>query len=50
MPVELVDKYEDVDEDVDADQTRTERPVGGQQSTQREEIDIHFRVPVFTCS
>ena len=45
MPVELVDKYEDKDEDVDADQTRTERPVGGQQFTQLEEIDIDFRVP-----
>ena len=44
MPVELVDKYEDKDEDVDADQTRTGRPVGGQQSTQLEEIDIDFRV------
>ena len=41
MPVELVDK----DEDKDADQTRTERPVGGQQSTQLEEIDIDFRLP-----
>ena len=29
----------------DEDQTRTERPVGGQQSTQLEEIDIDFRVP-----
>ena len=45
MPVELVDKYEDKDEDVDADQTRTGRPVGGQQSTRLEEIDIDFRVP-----
>ena len=27
--VELIDKYEDKDEDVDADQTRTERPVSG---------------------
>ena len=45
MPVELVDKYEDKDEDVDADQTRTGRPVGGQQFTQLEEIDIDFRVP-----
>ena len=44
MPVELVDKYEDTDENVDADQTRTGRPVGGQQSTQLEEIDIDFRV------
>ena len=45
MPAELVDKYEDKDEDVDADQTRTGRPVGGQQFTQLEEIDIDFRVP-----
>ena len=39
MPVEIVDKDEDLD------QTRTERPVGGQQSTQEEEIDIDFKVP-----
>ena len=39
MPVEIVEKDEDVD------QTRTERPVGGQQSTQEEEMDIDFRVP-----
>ena len=39
MPVELVDKYED------EDQTRTERPVGGQQSTQLEDTDIDLRVP-----
>ena len=45
MPVELVDKYEDKDEDVDADQTRTVRPVDGPQFTQLEEIDIDFRVP-----
>ena len=45
MPVELVDKYEDKDEDVDADQTRTVRPEGGQESTQLEEIDIDFRIP-----
>ena len=45
VSVELVDKYEDNDEDVDADQTRTGRPVGGQQATQLEEIDIDFRVP-----
>ena len=38
------DKYEDKGENVDADQTRTERPVGGQQFTQLEEIDIDFRV------
>ena len=45
MLVELVDKYEDKDEDGEADQTRTVRLVGGQQSTQLEEIDIDFRVP-----
>ena len=45
VPVELVDKYEDKDENVDSGQTRTVRPVGGQQSTQLEEIDIDFRVP-----
>ena len=42
--VELVDKDEDADENVDAHQTRTERPVSGQSFTQLEEIDIHFRV------
>ena len=45
VSVELVDKYEDQDENVDADQTRMVRPVGGQQFTQLEEIDIDFRVP-----
>ena len=44
MPVEIADKYEDTDENVDGDQTRTVRSVGGQQSTQFEEIDIDFRV------
>ena len=39
MPVQRVDKHED------EDQTRTGRPVGRQQSTQLEEIDIDFRVP-----
>ena len=39
MSVEIVDKDEDVD------QTRSGRPVGGQQSTQLEDIDIDFRVP-----
>ena len=39
IPVQIVDKYED------EDQTRTVRPVGGQQSTQLEERDIDFRVP-----
>ena len=34
-----------VHKDEDEDQTRTERPVGGQQSTQLEEMDIDFRVP-----
>ena len=41
----LVDKDEDADENVDADQTRTERPVDGQSFIQLEEIDIDFRVP-----
>ena len=45
VSVELVDQYEDKDENADADQTRTEKPVGGQQFTQLEEIDIDFRVP-----
>ena len=45
MLADLVDKYEDKGEDVDADQTRTGRPSGGQQSTQLQEIDIDFRVP-----
>ena len=40
-----VDKYEDKDENVDTNQTRTGRPVGGQPFTQLEEIDIDFRVP-----
>ena len=30
----------------DGDQTTTERPVGGQESTQVEELDIDFRVPL----
>ena len=34
-----------VDKDEDADQTRTGRPVIGQQFTQLKEIDIDFRVP-----
>ena len=45
--VERVDKDKDVDENVDADQTRTERPVSGQPTglfTQLEETDIDFRV------
>ena len=48
VSVELVAKNEDADENVDADQTRTERPVSGQPTglfTQREDIDIDFRVP-----
>ena len=48
MSVERVDEDEDADENVDADQTRTGRPVKSGQSiglfTQREEIDIDFRV------
>ena len=39
MLVQIVDKDEDADENIDADQTRTERPV------KVEEIDIDFRVP-----
>ena len=45
VSVEPLDKYEDRDEDVAADQTRTVRPVGGQPFTQLEEKDIDFRVP-----
>ena len=47
MPVQIVDTYKDADENVDADPTRTERPVSGQPPglfTQLEEIDIDFRV------
>ena len=44
MSVELVEKDEDADENVDADPTRTVRPVSGLQFTQLEEIDIDFRV------
>ena len=47
VSVERVDKDKDADENVDADQTRTERPVSGQSTglfTQLEEIDIDFRV------
>ena len=43
MSVERVDKDRDADENVDADQTRTERPVSGQSFTQLEEIDIDFK-------
>ena len=48
MSVERSDKDKDADENVHADQIRTERPVESEQSiglfTQREEIDIDFRV------
>ena len=48
MSVERLDKEKDADEKVNADQVRTGRPVGSEQSidlfTQREEIDIDFRV------
>ena len=47
VSVERVDKDEDADENVDADQTRTVRPVSGQPTgsfTQLEEIDIDFRM------
>ena len=48
MSVERVDKDKDADENVDADQTRTERLVRSGQSiglfTQLEERDIGFRV------
>ena len=48
VSVERLDKVKDADENVDADQTSTERPVKSGQSiclfTQRVEIDIDFRV------
>ena len=47
VSVEPVDKDKDANENVDADQTRTGRPVSGQPTslfTQLEEIDIDFRV------
>ena len=48
VSVERLDQEKDADENVDADQTRTERPVESGQPTglftQREEIDIDFRV------
>ena len=47
VSVERVDKDEDTDENVDADQTRTGRPVSEQPTglfTQLEEINIDFRV------
>ena len=48
VSVERVDKDEDTDENVDADQTSTGRLVSGQPTslfTQLEKIDIDFRVP-----
>ena len=45
MCPELVDNDEDADENADADQTRTGRPVSGQSFTQFEEADINFRIP-----
>ena len=48
VSVERLDQDNDADENVDADQVRTGRPVESEQSiglfTQREEIDIDFRV------
>ena len=46
VSIERVEKDEDADENVDADQTRTGRPVSEQSTgfTQLEEIDIDFRV------
>ena len=48
MSVERLDQDQDADENEDADQVRTGRPVESEQSidlfTQREEIDIDFRV------
>ena len=48
MSVERLEKDKDADENVDADHVRTGRPVESEQSidlfTQREEIDIDFRV------
>ena len=48
VSVERLDQDKDADENVDADQISTERPVESGQSiglfTQREEIDIDFRV------
>ena len=48
VSVERSDKDKDADKNVDADQVRTVRPVGGEQSVdlfaQREDIDIDFRV------
>ena len=48
MSVKRLDQDKDADENVDADHVRTERPFESEQSiglfTQREEIDIDFRV------
>ena len=48
VSVERLDQDKDAYKNVDADQVRTERPVECEQSiglfTQREEIDIDFRV------
>ena len=48
VSVERLDQDKDADENVDTDQVRTERPVESEQSiglsTQREVIDIDFRV------
>ena len=48
VSVKRLDQDKDADENVDADHVRTETPVESEQSiglfTQREEIDIHFRV------
>ena len=47
VSVERVDKDKDADENVDADQTSTGRPVSGQPTglfTQCEDIDTDFRV------
>ena len=48
VSVERLDQDKDADENIDADHVRTERPVESEQSiglfTQREEIDIDFRV------
>ena len=43
VSVKRSDKDKDADENVDADQVRTGRPVGGHWSPQLEEIDIDFR-------
>ena len=48
VSVKRIDQDKDADENVDADYVRTVRPVESEQSieliTQREDIDIHFRV------